>query len=131
MINCVHSLMLVRWFFPFTHLTFFFLPSLWFPLHDLDPPGEINVRVNLVTHRSLTIEIVEQDEINPISGYLVNYKTNSDDWEEVKILGQRKNFLLEDLKCGTKYTISIVAFNKAGPSHDNQLVHSSTSGNGK
>ncbi|XP_015790399.1 Down syndrome cell adhesion molecule-like protein Dscam2 isoform X2 [Tetranychus urticae] len=95
---------------------------------EFDPPGEIHVRINVVTHRSLTVEIIEQDEVNPISGYIVNYKTNAEDWEEVKILGHRKNFVLEDLRCGTKYTVSISAFNKAGPSLESQLLDISTSG---
>lgn len=97
----------------------------------VDPPGEVLARVTGATLRSLTIKMEGANQENPISGYIVNYKSNTEDWEEIKILGTRNNFVLENLRCGTKYSISITPYNKAGPSPDTKMFHATTSGNGE
>lgn len=83
-----------------------------------------------MSYNELTIEI-EDDNENPISGYLIKYKSNIDDWEELKVIGPHKTLGLENLKCGTKYSLTVTLFNNAGFSEPSEIIHVSTSGSGK
>ena len=51
--------------------------------------------------------------------------------EEVKISGKRSSHTIENLKCGTKYALSLIAMNKVGRSDPSQVLSVSTTGNGK
>ena len=67
----------------------------------------------------------------PITGYVISYKSNQDSWEELKVTGRRSRHVLENLRCGTKYQISVTAFNPAGRSKPSDLVAAATAGNGR
>lgn len=66
-----------------------------------------------------------------MTGYIINYKSQAGDWEEKKITGLRSGYVLNGLRCGTKYQISIIPYNRAGRAPSSDLLTSTTAGNGK
>lgn len=73
-----------------------------------------------------------EGEESPITGYIIKYKSyHSDNWEEVRITGKKSSFLLEHLRCGTKYQITIASFNKAGRADPSPIVTAATAGSGE
>nr|CAD7197272.1 unnamed protein product [Timema douglasi] len=51
---------------------------------------------------------------SPILGYVINYKRDHGDWEELQIEAQADSHMLHNLWCGTRYQLYITAFNKIG-----------------
>ncbi|RWS28626.1 cell adhesion molecule-like protein, partial [Leptotrombidium deliense] len=94
---------------------------------EFDPPEAVNPRVTDVSQNSLSL-IWESDGQNPVSGYAINYKSESGDWEEQKVVGSQSSFTLENLRCGTKYQITMTASNKAGRSTASDLITAFTVG---
>ena len=82
-------------------------------------------------HHSLSLTWEGDNDDTPISGYLISYKSNQDNWEELKITGKRSRHVLENLRCGTKYQVTVTAFNPAGRSKPSDLVAAATAGNGQ
>lgn len=76
-------------------------------------------------------EAVDEEEDSSITGYIIKYKNHLDNWEEVKITGRKSSFLLEHLRCGTKYQITVAPFNKVGKADPSPLVTAATAGSGK
>ena len=66
----------------------------------------------------------------PITGYVISYKSLQENWKEVKAMGKRTHYVLDNLRCGTKYQITVTAYNGAGRSPPSALVSAATSGNG-
>lgn len=98
-----------------------------------DIPGSIEVSVSTLDHHSLSISWKEESrevEDSTITGYIIKYKNHLDNWEEVKTSGRKSSFLLEHLRCGTKYQITVAPFNKAGRADPSPLVTAATAGSG-
>ena len=95
-----------------------------------DPPSSVIPKVIDVTRNSLSLAWEIEDD-NPISGFIVNYKTDVGNWEEHKVIGYHNSFTLNNLRCGTKYLISVSPFNKAGKAQSSELISASTAGAGK
>lgn len=66
--------------------------------------------------------------MTPVSGYIINYRSHLENWEELKIVGRRSSFSLENLKCGTKYQVTMSAFNKIGRSDVSEAISVATAG---
>ena len=96
-----------------------------------DPPENVKIQVSSATHHSLYLTIENLDAENPMTGYIINYRSDVEELEEQKVLNNRKTIVLEKLRCGTKYTLSITPYNGAGKSSKSKVIHASTAGNGK
>lgn len=66
---------------------------------------------------------------NPILGYVINYKRDNGDWEELQIDSKTNSHLLSNLWCGTRYQLYITAYNKIGTGLPCDIVNSFTKGN--
>lgn len=66
---------------------------------------------------------------SPILGYVINYKRENGDWEELQVDSKTNAHLLGNLWCGTKYQLYITAYNKIGTGLPCDIVSSSTKGN--
>ena len=83
-------------------------------------------------HHSITLSWEEVEHETPVSGYIISYRSHSDtSMEEVKVSGRRSSHALENLRCGTKYQLTVTAFNKIGRSDPSQVLSVSTTGDGK
>lgn len=100
-----------------------------------DAPSAISVKVTTLDHHSLALSwesVDESDElVTPVTGYIISYKSHLDNWEELKMVGKRTSYVLENLRCGTKYQVTVVAYNKAGRSKPSELASAATAGNGQ
>uniref|UniRef100_A0A2L2YYI6 Down syndrome cell adhesion molecule-like protein Dscam2 n=1 Tax=Parasteatoda tepidariorum TaxID=114398 RepID=A0A2L2YYI6_PARTP len=50
-------------------------------------------------------------------------------WQEIRLKGDYKEHLFQDLQCGTKYFCYIVAFNSAGRGNSSEIISVKTDGN--
>ncbi|KAL3285575.1 hypothetical protein HHI36_000105 [Cryptolaemus montrouzieri] len=65
---------------------------------------------------------------SPILGYVINYKRDPGDWEELQIAAHTDSHMLRDLSCGTKYLMYITAFNRIGTGLPCDIVTAHTKG---
>lgn len=64
-----------------------------------------------------------------ILGYVINYKRDNGDWEELQIDSKTNAHLLSNLWCGTKYQLYITAYNRIGTGLPCDIVNTYTKGN--
>lgn len=104
---------------------------------EYDAPSQLKVKAVTRDHQSLTLSWDEggsssssSEDGNPVTGYVVNFKSTSENWEEVKVSGGKRSlFALENLRCGSKYQVTIAAYNAVGRSPASDLVTAATAGN--
>jgi hypothetical protein len=67
---------------------------------------------------------------SPILGYVINYKRDHGDWEELQISARTDEHMLRNLWCGTRYLLYITAFNRIGTGLPCDIVTAHTKGTG-
>ncbi|KAH9632597.1 hypothetical protein HF086_001840 [Spodoptera exigua] len=65
---------------------------------------------------------------SPILGYVINYKREHGDWEELQVEAGTSEHVLPNLWCGTRYQLYITAFNRIGTGLPCDIVHAYTKG---
>ncbi|XP_063366960.1 cell adhesion molecule Dscam2 [Cydia amplana] len=65
---------------------------------------------------------------SPILGYVINYKREHGDWEELQVEAGTSEHVLPNLWCGTRYQLYITAFNRIGTGLPCDIVHAFTKG---
>ena len=90
----------------------------------------ITLKVSTLDHHSLSLSWEPEEPETPITGYIISYKSHLDNWEEVKVSGKRNKYVLDNLRCGTKYQMTAVALNKVGRSKASPVLSAATAGNG-
>lgn len=94
------------------------------------PPDPPNLTVVNSFTDSLLLEWADnKNGGSPILGYVINYKRDSGDWEELQIDSKTNSHLLNNLWCGTRYQLYITAMNKIGTGLPCDIVNSFTQGN--
>lgn len=94
------------------------------------PPDSPNLTVVNTYTDSLHLEWVDNKHGgSPILGYVINYKRDNGDWEELQIDSHTNSHLLSNLWCGTRYQLYITAYNKIGTGLPCDIVNSFTKGN--
>jgi len=68
--------------------------------------------------------------INVIAGYIINFKREHGDWEEIHIDAKTHFHVLQKLLCGTRYQLYITAYNKIGTGLPCDILTSYTKGSG-
>lgn len=63
-------------------------------------------------------------------GYVINYKRDHGDWEEIHIDSKTDTYSLRNLWCGTKYQLYMTAYNKIGTGLPCDIVTAYTKGSG-
>lgn len=92
-----------------------------------DPPS-LSV-VNSYTDSLLLEWLDNKSGGSPVLGYVINYKRENGDWEELQINSKTNSHLLGNLWCGTRYQLYITGYNKIGTGLPCDIVHSFTKGN--
>ncbi|KAG9509221.1 Down syndrome cell adhesion molecule-like protein Dscam2, partial [Fragariocoptes setiger] len=64
----------------------------------------------------------------PIAGYSIFYKCEYDEWQELQLQANIQAYVLDNLRCGTKYQIYVSAFNAAGRSDPSDVLLARTDG---
>ncbi|KAF7273797.1 hypothetical protein GWI33_013511, partial [Rhynchophorus ferrugineus] len=65
---------------------------------------------------------------SPILGYVINYKRDHGDWEELQIPARTDDHMLRNLWCGSRYLLYITAFNRIGTGLPSDIVTTHTKG---
>ncbi|XP_022215405.2 Down syndrome cell adhesion molecule-like protein Dscam2 isoform X3 [Drosophila obscura] len=94
------------------------------------PPEAPNLTVINAYTDSLHLEWLDNSHGgSPILGYVINYKRDNGDWEELQVDAKTTSHLLSNLWCGTRYQLYITAYNKIGTGLPCDIVNSYTKGN--
>lgn len=92
-----------------------------------EPPA-----LSVVSTYTDSLHLEWQDKSNggtSILGYVINYKRENGDWEELQINSKTNGHLLGNLWCGTRYQLYITAINKIGTGLPCDIVNTYTKGN--
>ncbi|XP_060519429.1 cell adhesion molecule Dscam2 isoform X3 [Cylas formicarius] len=65
---------------------------------------------------------------SPILGYVINYKRDHGDWEELEIAARTDEHMLRSLWCGSRYLLYITAFNRIGTGLPCDIIPTHTKG---
>ncbi|PSN53675.1 Down syndrome cell adhesion molecule-like protein Dscam2 [Blattella germanica] len=67
------------------------------------------------TQHTLQLQwMLGDDGGSPVRGFVINYKPENGEWEEVHVDGTRNTYTLSNLRCGTPYLIFLESFNDVG-----------------
>ncbi|XP_050039355.1 cell adhesion molecule Dscam1-like isoform X1 [Dermacentor andersoni] len=91
-----------------------------------DPPSPPMIRVQSTTATSVHL-LWEPPDI-PVTGYILHYKEEQNDWVKQHVPGTQQSIVLENLRCGTRYQLYMEAFNDAGKGDPTQVLSVKTEG---
>lgn len=64
----------------------------------------------------------------PLKGFLLSYRRELGDWEELSLNRRINSYTLDDLQCGTMYQFTLAAFNKIGTGGASKIESARTKG---
>ncbi|XP_066249434.1 cell adhesion molecule Dscam1 isoform X1 [Euwallacea similis] len=100
-----------------------------YTLKVLVPPEAPILNVVEAFTDSLQLRWVDQGNGgSPILGYVINYKRDRGDWEELQIPARTDEHMLRNLWCGSRYLLYITAFNRIGTGLPCDIVTAHTKG---
>jgi hypothetical protein len=103
--------------------------TIFYSLKVFVPPEPPALIVVDIFSDSLMLEWNDnKDGGSSILGYVINYKRENGDWEELQISSKSNSHLLSNLWCGTKYQLYITAYNKIGTGLPCDIIHTQTKG---
>lgn len=103
--------------------------TIFYSLKVFVPPEPPTLLVVDIFSDSLMLEWNDnKDGGSQILGYVINYKRENGDWEELQISSKLNSHLLSNLWCGTKYQLYITAYNKIGNGLPCDIMHTQTKG---
>ncbi|XP_024082581.1 Down syndrome cell adhesion molecule-like protein Dscam2 isoform X26 [Cimex lectularius] len=95
----------------------------------LAPPHMPQVTLQSTTTNSITMKIKPNAaDTEPIHGYTVKYKPEFGDWETMQLLPTIHKFTLENLWCGSRYMVSVTAYNSIGTGDESDILNTRTKG---
>lgn len=93
------------------------------------PPAPPLLHATMSTSNSITVQWKQGDDGGaPIRGYVLQYKREYGEWEEVKVSHKMRSYLLSQLWCGTKYRMYMTAFNRIGMGLRSDIIDAMTEG---
>ena len=93
------------------------------------PPEPPMVILNSQTTDTITFKLKSmEDESTPIHGYIVHYKPEFGDWEKQEIGFGTEEFTLNQLWCGQRYQLYVIAYNSIGMGKPSPSVNTRTKG---
>ncbi|XP_046662354.1 Down syndrome cell adhesion molecule-like protein Dscam2 isoform X5 [Homalodisca vitripennis] len=100
-----------------------------YTIHVRVPPDPPALSVVSAEADSLHLKWVDKVQRDiPILGYVINYKRDHGDWEEIHIESKAESHILTNLWCGTRYQLYITAYNKIGTGLPCDIVNTFTKG---
>ncbi|XP_012280177.1 Down syndrome cell adhesion molecule-like protein Dscam2 [Orussus abietinus] len=93
------------------------------------PPAAPILHATGSTSNSIKVQWKNSDDGGAhIKGYILHYKREFGEWEEVKVSHRFNSFLLSKLWCGTDYQIYLTAYNRIGMGSPSDIVKARTEG---
>ncbi|XP_043471452.1 Down syndrome cell adhesion molecule-like protein Dscam2 isoform X5 [Leptopilina heterotoma] len=93
------------------------------------PPAAPLLHATSSTSNSINVQWKNGDDGGaPIRGYILHYKREFGEWEEVRVSHKINSHLLSQLWCGTDYQIYLTAYNRIGMGSPSEIVKSTTEG---
>ncbi|CAN7984984.1 unnamed protein product, partial [Ixodes hexagonus] len=95
--------------------------------HDPPQPPVVHIVSTSSTAVTVSWDVAKKDA-QPITGFVLYWKSESSEWSERGVEGATTTHTLEELNCGTRYHFYAVAFNDVGRSEPSSSVSATTSG---
>ncbi|XP_031846326.1 cell adhesion molecule Dscam2 isoform X2 [Nomia melanderi] len=93
------------------------------------PPAAPLLHATSATSDSINVQWKNGDDGGaPIRGYILHYKRESGEWEEVKVSHKINSFVLSPLWCGNDYQMYLTAYNRIGMGSPSEIVKATTNG---
>ncbi|CAD1479845.1 unnamed protein product, partial [Heterotrigona itama] len=93
------------------------------------PPAAPLLHATSATSNSINVQWKNRDDGGaPIRGYILHYKRESGEWEEVKVSHKINSFVLSRLWCGNDYQMYLTAYNRIGMGSPSEIVKATTNG---
>ncbi|XP_021937228.1 Down syndrome cell adhesion molecule-like protein Dscam2 isoform X2 [Zootermopsis nevadensis] len=92
-------------------------------------PDAPSLELQLTTSRTINLRWkAAGDGGAPIQGYVLSYKRDHGNWQEVQLDADRMSYVLQSLHCGATYHTYLTAHNKVGNSRTSGIVTAITKG---
>ncbi|XP_076282094.1 cell adhesion molecule Dscam2 isoform X2 [Lasioglossum baleicum] len=93
------------------------------------PPASPLLHATSATSDSINVQWKNGDDGGaPIRGYILHYKREAGEWEEVKVSHKINSFVLSPLWCGNDYQMYLTAYNRIGMGSPSEIVKATTKG---
>ncbi|XP_042239240.1 Down syndrome cell adhesion molecule-like protein Dscam2 isoform X3 [Homarus americanus] len=92
------------------------------------PPAPPTLYVQGSSRDALTLRWSLRPHHAPVRGYIMNYKREYGNWEEVELHTARTTHTLSGLVCGSRYQLYVTAYNKVGTGLPSEILTTSTKG---
>nr|XP_024214189.1 Down syndrome cell adhesion molecule-like protein Dscam2 isoform X38 [Halyomorpha halys] len=95
----------------------------------LAPPHMPQVTLTSTTTNSITLKIKPNpQDVEPVHGFTVKYKPEFGEWETAQLPPTIHKYTLENLWCGSRYMISVTAYNSIGTGDESDILNTRTKG---
>ncbi|XP_033338230.2 cell adhesion molecule Dscam2 isoform X4 [Megalopta genalis] len=93
------------------------------------PPAAPLLHATSATSDSINVQWKNGDDGGaPIRGYILHYKREAGEWEEVKVSHKINSFVLSPLWCGNVYQMYLTAYNRIGMGSPSEIEKATTKG---
>lgn len=93
------------------------------------PPAAPLLHATSATSNSINVQWKNGDDGGaPIRGYILHFKREFGEWEEIKLSHKSNSYQLSQLWCGTNYQIYLTAYNRIGMGSPSEIVKATTEG---
>ncbi|XP_032663876.1 Down syndrome cell adhesion molecule-like protein Dscam2 isoform X6 [Odontomachus brunneus] len=100
-----------------------------YTLHIQVPPTSPTLLATGTTTDAIQLQWKQGDNGGaPIKGFLLAYRREFAEWEEVMLDRRASTHLLEGLRCGTRYQFTLAAFNRIGSGSASDIQTAKTNG---
>ncbi|XP_070159734.1 cell adhesion molecule Dscam2 isoform X3 [Polyergus mexicanus] len=100
-----------------------------YTLHIQVPPTSPTLLATGTTTDAIQLQWKQGDNGgSPIKGFLLAYRREFAEWEEVELDRRASTHLLEGLQCGTRYQFTLAAFNRIGSGSASDIQTAKTNG---
>ncbi|XP_077264986.1 cell adhesion molecule Dscam2 isoform X2 [Temnothorax americanus] len=100
-----------------------------YTLHIQVPPTSPTLLATGTTTDAIQLQWKQGDNGGaPIKGFLLAYRREFAEWEEVMLDRRESTHLLEGLQCGTRYQFTLAAFNRIGSGSASEIQLAKTNG---
>ncbi|XP_071035293.1 cell adhesion molecule Dscam1-like [Parasteatoda tepidariorum] len=93
-----------------------------------DPPKSPAMKVMFTNHSSIGLSWEQTEKDNPVQGYVLYYKYDMGEWQEIEMTATESEYALYDLRCGSRYQFYIAAFNAVGRGTPTDILRTQTDG---
>ncbi|XP_071040308.1 cell adhesion molecule Dscam1 isoform X2 [Parasteatoda tepidariorum] len=96
---------------------------------EFDKPDTPLIKTYFSTSKTIKISWESRTTpTSPVTGYILHYRKDGQDWQEVRLPGERNFYTQRDLQCGTSYSFYLITFNSAGRSNNSEMLSAKTDG---